>query len=52
VDIRVITIASRGGLPARKRTIDSKGSKRSVNGLPRIHPKMTIKLRNGVSATP
>jgi hypothetical protein len=32
--------------------MDSKGSKRSVNGLPRTHPSKTMKLRNGVSAAP
>jgi hypothetical protein len=26
--------------------MDSKGSKRSVNGLPKIHPKVTMKLQN------
>ncbi len=29
-----------------------KGSKRRVIGLPKIHPSNTIKLQNGVSATP
>jgi hypothetical protein len=40
-----------GVSPERKRTTDSKGSKRSVNGLPRTHPSKTMKLRNGVSVT-
>ena len=47
VDIWFATVSRWGVSPERKRTIDSKGSKRSVNGLPRVHPSMTMKLQMG-----
>jgi hypothetical protein len=48
-ELWIMTRKGTNNLPERKSTIDSKGSKRSVRGLPIIQPSVTMNL-NGVTS--